>query len=153
MNFLAKYGRLALALAAIFLSGQAIGWMLAVRSSEAHQGVPTDPERWREQMLARLRKELQLTPEQEEPVRQYLANTAQRMQRDRDRAMFQIHLQLLKLHDELGPTLTPDQQKTLAESRRQLAQSLQLKFPELLRDTDRPKDFQDAPPFSDRPPP
>lgn len=153
MHVLAKYGRLALALAAIFLSGQAIGWLLAVRSSEAHQEVPSDPERWQEYMLARLREELKLTPEQEEPVRQRLAETAQRMQRDRDRALFQIHLQLLKLHDELGPTLTPDQQKTLAESRRKLTQSIRQKFPKLLRDTDRPKDFQDAPPLSERPPP
>ncbi len=150
---LSKYGRLALALAAIFLSGQAIGWLLAVRTSEARLEVPSDPQRWREHMLARLRDDLKLTPEQETVVGQHLATTAERMKRDRDRALFQIHLQLLKLHDELGPTLTVDQQKTLAESRRKLAESVQQKFPELLRDTERPPGFQEAPPPSDRPPP
>ena len=138
----AKYGKIALALAAIFLSGQAIGWMLAWHSSDARHEAPSDPQRWTEHMLERLQKDLDLTPEQMGPIRTELMATAQQMERQRELALFQIHLQLLKLHDDLSIKLSSEQQKRLAQSRAKLAESTKVKFPRLLRETDAPADIK-----------
>jgi hypothetical protein len=139
---LRKYGKIALALVAIFASGQVLGWMLALNSCEARHDTPADASKWSEQMLARLEGDLDLRPDQIEPVRKQLDSAAGRMQRQRDLALFQIYLELLKLHDDLAPNLTPDQQKRLDKSRVKLRQSTQDKFPQLLRDTTLPPEFK-----------
>jgi hypothetical protein len=144
---LRKYGKIALALVAIFASGQIIGWMLALNSCEARHDVPPDASKWSAQMLSRLEGDLDLRGDQIEPIRKQLDSVATRMQRQRDLALFQIHLELLKLHDDLAPSLTPDQQKKLYRSRQNLRQSTQDKFPQLLRDTTLPPEFKpQAPP-------
>lgn len=148
-SLLTKYGKIALALAAIFLSGQVIGWMLALHSCEARQEVAASPERWSDQMLARLQDDLKLTAEQAPAVRGKLDAVSSRMQHTRDSALFQIHLELLKLHDDLSPDLQPEQQKKLAASRQKLAQSTAEKFPQLMRDTALPPELKgDAAPAS-----
>jgi hypothetical protein len=71
------------------------------------------------------------TPE----VKAKLDAVSSRMKQKRDSALFQIHLELIKLHDDLAPGLSPDQKKKLALSRRKLVESTGRKFPDLLRDT------------------
>jgi hypothetical protein len=134
----AKYGKIALALAAIFLSGQVIGWMLALHSCEARPEVPADPQRWSDQMMIRLHDDLGLTADQSPAVRAKLESVSARMKQKRDSALFQIHLELIKLHDDLSPELSPGQREKLARSRRKLVQSTGEKFPELMRDTAMP---------------
>lgn len=134
-RFLAKYGKIALALAAIFLSGQVIGWMLALHSCEARQQVAVETDRWSDQMMARLQDDLRLTGKQAPEVKAKLEAASSRMQHKRDSALFQIHLELIKLHDDLAPGLSPDQRKKLAASRQKLVESTGAKFPGLLRET------------------
>ena len=141
-GFLAKYGKIALALAAIFLSGQVIGWMLALHSCDARQQVAVDTERWSDQMMARLRDDLGLTEDQAPEVKAKLEAVSSRMQQKRDSALFQIHLELIKLHDDLAPGLDPAQRKKLAASRRKLVESTSAKFPDLLRETSVPAEVQ-----------
>ena len=150
-SLLQKYGKIALALVAIFASGQVIGWMLALNSCEAHHGAPAEAPKWSAEMLSRLDGDLELRPDQIDPVRQQLDSAASRMQRQRDLALFQIHLELLKLHDDMAPNLTPDQQKKLAKSRVKLRESIQAKFPQLLRDTALPPEFKPQSPESTTP--
>ena len=137
-GLLAKYGKIALALVAIFLSGQVIGWMLALHSCEARQQVPPDQERWADQMMVRLQKDLKLSEAQESAVRARLDAVSSRLQQKRDSALFQIYLELIKLHDDLAPGMNADQQKELAISRKRLVDALRQKFPDLLRETDVP---------------
>jgi hypothetical protein len=134
-GFIAKYGKIALALAAIFLSGQVIGWMLALHSCEARQPVTTDTERWSDQMMARLQDDLDLTPGQAPEVRAQLEAVSSRMKQKRDSALFQIYLELVKLHDDMAPGMTPEQKIKLASSRKKLIESINSKFPDLLRAT------------------
>jgi hypothetical protein len=141
-GFLAKYGKIALALVAIFLSGQVMGWMLALHSCEARPPAEVDSDRWSERMMSRLQDDLQLSPEQVPSVRGQLDAVSSRMKGKRDAALFQIHLELIKLHDDLAAGLNPAQQKKLAESRRDLVDSTEAKFPELLRGTTVPPDVR-----------
>jgi hypothetical protein len=134
-GFFTKYGKIALALVAIFLSGQVIGWMLALHSCEARQQVAVDTERWSDEMMARLQDDLGLNKNQARGVKTKLDAASSRMQQKRDSALFQIHLELIKLHDDLAPGLTPEQQKKLAASRKKLVESTSVKFPDLLRET------------------
>ena len=142
-GFITKYGKIALALAAIFLSGQVIGWMLALHSCEARQQAAPDTERWSDQMMARLQEDLALSDTQAPAVKLKLDAVSSRMKQKRDSALFQIHLELIKLHDDLAPGLTPEQQKKLAQSRRKLVLSTVAKFPELLRDTALPPEIRE----------
>jgi hypothetical protein len=89
---------------------------------------------WTDEMLARLVDDLDLTPVQVTDVRRQLSSTARQMQHDRDRAMFQIHVQILKLHDDLGNLVTADQKPRLERSRREVLESIRQKFPQFLSD-------------------
>jgi len=149
LSLITKYGKLALALIAIFLSGQAIGWMLAWHSCEARPHVPADPDRWAAHMMARLREDLRLSDAQVPAVQARLDAASSKLQHTRDAALFQIHLELIKLHDDLVPGLTEDQKNKLATSRRNLVDSTAAKFPEFLRRTAVPP----APPESTTPTP
>jgi hypothetical protein len=85
-------------------------------------------------MLSRLEADLDLTPAQSATIRQQLLSSSRQMQRERDRAMFQIYLQLLKLHDDLAPSVTDKQKVRLEVSRRDLLESIKRKFPQFLSD-------------------
>jgi hypothetical protein len=131
-----KYGKIALALVAIFLSGQAIGWMLATHRSEGRSTPPSaDSDQWTREMLARLRSDLELTDAQVKAIEPRLRETSQQIQQERDRAMFQIHLHLVKLHDDLAPSVTPEQKIKLDRSRQNLIELMKRKFPHFLRDS------------------
>lgn len=142
---LRRYGQIALAMFAIFLSGQAIGWMLASQACHARQQSelpPGDAHAWADQMLLRLQEDLELAPGQIAPVKQRLQSHSRRIERERHRALFHIHLQLLELHDELREGLSEEQQKRLAASRQNLLQSLQEKFSDLLSDPQLQPEFK-----------
>lgn len=143
-TFFSKYGKIALAWAAIFLSGQVIGWVLAWHSCDARQAVAADTERWSAQMMARLQEDLELDDDQVTTVKSKLDLTSARLQQKRDAAMFQIHLELLKLHDDLAHGLTESQRKKLAISRQKLIDLTRRKFPELLRGTEVPPEVREA---------
>ncbi len=130
--FFQKYGRIALALLLIFASGQVVGWVLALRSCQASTPAQTDTDVWAQDMLARLRTELDLQPDQLQRAETALVGRTKKIERERDRAMLQIHLELLKLHDDLEPGLTPPQKIKLADSRKKLRESINRKFASLL---------------------
>ncbi|MFN0130521.1 MAG: hypothetical protein ACKV19_27995 [Verrucomicrobiales bacterium] len=143
-TFFSKYGKIALAWAAIFLSGQVIGWVMAWHSCDARQAVAADTERWSAQMMARLQEDLELGDDQVITVKSKLDLTSARLEQKRDAAMFQIHLEILKLHDDLSPGLTESQRKKLAISRQKLIDSMRQKFPELLSGTEVPPEVPEA---------
>ncbi|MGI8604589.1 MAG: hypothetical protein ACR2OZ_16580 [Verrucomicrobiales bacterium] len=134
-DFMRKYGRIALALIIIFLSGQGVGWMLASRSCHGNPApAPTDSQEWSGQMLARLTDDLDLREQQAAPVRARLNETSLKMAQERDRAMFRIYLQLFKLHDDLTPEIDAKQKIRLDRSRKALLQSIKQRFPQFLSD-------------------
>jgi hypothetical protein len=131
-----KYGKIALALLAIFASGQAIGWMLATHPCQGG-GTPaaSASEQWTQEMLARLKSDLDLTDAQVQPIEARLRETAQQIQHERDRAMLQIDLELVKLHDDLSSAVTPEQKIRLDQSRKNLVELIRRKYPQFLRDS------------------
>jgi hypothetical protein len=132
--FLRKYGTIGFSILLIFLSGQGIGWMLATHNCQGTPPPTVDADKWTEEMLSRLVEDLDLGPDQAVGVRRQLSNTASQMQHERDRAMFQIHLQILRLHDDLESSVTPGQKPRLQQSRQEVIESIRRKFPQFLSD-------------------
>ena len=104
---------LVVTLTALFAAGVGTGYFLGRKSTvigvtsttqaSSNQGMMTD---WWQRSLNRLSGDLQLTEEQKNSVRPMLQHTANQMFLNRDRALFQIHLELLSFHDTLGRTGT-----------------------------------------------
>lgn len=96
---------------------------------------------WWQRALDRLSDDLKLTDAQKDSVRPLLQHSAQQMFLNRDRAMFQIHLELLAFHDSLGRTATlldASQKSRLDTLRARLRQRIESQFPQFLKDTPLP---------------
>ncbi len=144
MNLPASYALLSLSLASIFAAGGAVGYWLGKGTPAAPAGIEavigtaagaTSPEQWAGQAFDGLAGELKLTENQRSRIRPYLAATAGHVFLERDRALLQMHLRLLEVHDALGKesALTPVQQKRLAQSRGRLKASILSRFSGLLK--------------------
>lgn len=137
-----EHWRIAAALAAIFLGGQVFGYVLATRDRERppaavepavpDPGTADDPTEWTGAVVARLSDELALRPEQAAAIEPLVQSTALKVARQRQRTLFQIHLQLLELHDELDPLLDSDQQDRLRLARKELETTIRERFAPLL---------------------
>ncbi len=134
---------LALSLGGIFAAGGAVGYWVGRGEIAAPIGLEdaigsapgASPQRWAEQALERLAGDLQLTGEQRLAVQPHLEVAADRIFRERDRALLQMHLRLLEVHDTLARELglEPGQAKRLAQSRAKLKASILARFASLLQ--------------------
>jgi len=137
-RFIQHYGLLGLSLAALFASGVGIGRYAAPRPQPAPPpAVETSgsSEAWGTAASRGLVQDLQLDASQELKVRQQLEPVAVAIYADQERALFQMHLRLLELHDTLAKqgTLDARQLGRLAASRAQLKDLIIRKFPRSVR--------------------
>ncbi len=131
----AQHCKIGAALLAIFLSGQGLGFVVA--SLVDREKVPAPPEiaspspaptTWADDALDRLRADLELTAAQEAALRPVLDDTGAKVVHQRERALFQIHLQLLAAHDDMDGLLNPDQRAKLQASRDSLRRRIDERF-------------------------
>ena len=138
-RFLQSYGIIVLSLVALFASGVFVGRMTA---PVAHAGSPSttespsSPEAWVETASRGLIRDLKLDEAQQVLVRQQLGTAAGAIFSDQERALFQMHLRLLELHDVMAKSasLSESQLQRLAQSRSKLKELIIRKFPNRVRD-------------------
>ena len=144
MNRTLQRGKVALALLVILASGIALGWYgHDVRKAPGAANPPANntadaARHWTERAMVTLGQELQLTAEQEQKIRPLLQEVSRKMDLDRERALFQLHLQVLRVHDELRPQLRPDQVPALDAMSLRLQQDIKRRFAPLLKDPAQP---------------
>jgi hypothetical protein len=123
------------ALLLIFLGGQVFGYVLGARNAHPESG-PSPSEiaaqGWSEKALLALQKSLNLNEEQMKMARPILDSTGEKIVKERQRALFQIHLYALSVHDDLWAALEPDQQAKLRKSRKRTKQTIEKRFSSLL---------------------
>ena len=142
MNPFPSYALLAVSLGGIFAAGGTVGYFVG---KEAPAVTPAgdavigtapgaSPELWAGQAFENLAGDLQLTESQRGKVRPYIEATAERVFGERERALFQMHLRLLEVHDALAreTVLTEAQRKRLAQSRAKLKASIVGRFAGIL---------------------
>ena len=140
MNRTLQRGKVALALLVILASGIAVGWYgheirkTSVEEPPRMNNTADAATHWTDRAMVTLSHELQLTPEQQQKVRPVLQEASRKMDLDRERALFQLHLQVLRVHDELRPHLRPDQVSALERMSLRLRQDIKLRFAPLLKD-------------------
>ena len=143
VNLLPSYALLAVSLGSIFAAGGAVGYFIGkdttapTSPAEALSSIApgASPEQWAGQAFDNLASELALTDAQRGKVRPYLTATAERVFLERDRALLQMHLRLLEVHDTLATesALTEPQKKRLAASRAKLKASILGRFAGILK--------------------
>ncbi len=143
MNALPSYTLLAMSLGGIFVAGGAVGYFVgkgitppAPALEQVIGTAPgTSPEQWAGQAFDSLAGDLKLTEAQRGEVRPYLDATAERVFVERDRALLQMHLRLLEVHDALTreAMLNDAQKKRLAQSRAKLKASILGRFAGILK--------------------
>jgi hypothetical protein len=138
-QILQRYGILVLSLLGLFASGLWIGRMTSPRPEQAAQtavDTPSGPDAWVAAASRGLANDLQLDDAQQQQVRQKLNPVAAAIFSDQERALFQMHLRLLELHDTLAKegSLNAQQIKRLATSRAKLKNLIIRKFPRLVRE-------------------
>lgn len=134
-----SYWIVAGALLLIFCAGQGIGFLWAARLAD--RDAQTDPatawsERWAEQTLGTLRNDLNLTESQTAAIEPLLQSTGNRIWKERRRALFQIHLNILEVHDEIEKHLADNQINGIIRSREMLQTRIQREFPEIIENMD-----------------
>lgn len=144
MNRTLQRGKVALALLVIFASGIAVGWYghdarkAAIDTAPPANNSADAARHWTERAMSTLSQELQLTAEQERKIRPLLQEASRKMDLDRERALFQLHLQVLRVHDEMRHQLRPDQVPALDRMRVRLQQDIKRRFAPLLNDPAQP---------------
>ena len=144
MSPLPSYTLLALSLGGIFAAGGTVGYFVGKRPVPTTDPVistigstnNTSPQQWADQAFENLAGDLKLTGIQRSKMRPFLLAAADRVFMERDRALFQMHLRLLEVHDTLAreSNLDPPQQKRLKQSRDKLKASISARFADILRD-------------------
>ena len=144
MNRTLQRGKVALALLVILASGIAVGWFgHDVRKPPVEPAPPVNhtadaATHWTDRAMVTLSRELQLTAEQQQQVRPVLQEASRKMDLDRERALFQLHLQVLRVHDALRPHLQPEQVPALERMSLRLRQDIKTRFAPLLKDPAHP---------------
>ena len=132
---------LAACLGTLFASGLAIGYRLgeqrAATASVSAADTTVSPDDWTTRACDALQHDLALSPEQSDRVRSHLTEASQGIFLDRERALLQIHLRILEVHDVLArdPSLNDQQKLRLKTSRAKLRSLITSKFADLLRDS------------------
>jgi hypothetical protein len=132
-----------LALIGIFACGGVTGWFAhRAGQNQATAATPSTDQAagssWTDRAMLTLTRELQLTPEQTASIRPLLTEAAGRMDLDKERALFQLHMQVLKAHDEMRPLLRPDQVPALERMRERLKSDIKQRFSAFLKDPTQP---------------
>ena len=144
MNRTLQRAKVALALLVILASGIGVGWFagearrMPSESPPAAGSIPPAAALWTDRALKTLSQELHLTAAQEQQIRPVLQDASVKMDLDRERALFQLHLQVLKVHDEMLPFLRPEQVPALERMRQRLQQDIKRRFANLLNDSAQP---------------
>lgn len=144
MNRTLQRGKVALALLVLFASGIGLGWFgrelgkAPAQLAAAAESPPAAAANWTKRAMATLSRELHLTAEQEQQIRPLLRQTAVSLDLDRERALFQLHLQVLRVHDAMRPHLRPDQLPALEQMRLRLQQDIKRRFAAILNDPSQP---------------
>lgn len=138
-----SYGLLVISLSGIFAAGGTVGYFMGKDSRPAADPVTgligTAPgvsaETWADQAFESLAGDLKLTAEQRQKVRPYLASAAGSIFVERDRALLQMHLRLLEVHDSLTREMSLDtaQKRRLTASRAKLKAFILSRFALLLK--------------------
>jgi hypothetical protein len=137
-RILRVYGVLVVSLVALFVSGVSIGRLTSPKPSlPASSGADaaTEPQSWVAIASRGLVRDLGLDETQEREMVQHLEPVAAALYRDQERALFQMHLRLLGLHDTLAKDagLDESQLRRLAVSRAKLKGLIIDKFPRMVR--------------------
>ncbi|MEI7911551.1 MAG: hypothetical protein WCK77_18105 [Verrucomicrobiota bacterium] len=144
MNRTLQRGKVALALLVILASGIAVGWFgrearkTPVEAAPPAHNTADAATHWTDRAMVTLGQELQLTAEQAQTIRPLLQEASRKMDLDRERALFQLHLQVLRVHDELRPHLRADQVPALERMSLRLQQDIKTRFAPLLKDPAHP---------------
>ena len=144
MNRTLQRGKVALALLVILASGIGLGWFAhAARKlppeTTPPTGNPTETaSHWTDRAMTTLTRELHLTAEQQRQIHPLLQEASGKLDLDRERALFQLHMQVLKVHDEMRPHLQPDQVPALERMRLRLQDDIKRRFAPLLKDPAQP---------------
>ena len=144
MNRTLQRAKVALALLVIFASGIGLGWF--TRDAQKPPADPTPPadnqaaaaSHWTDHAMTTLTRELHLTADQQRDIRPLLQDASGKLDLDRERALFQLHLQVLKVHDDMRPFLQPDQLHALDRMKARLQDDIKRSFSALLKDPAHP---------------
>jgi hypothetical protein len=133
MSFTAA--KIASGLSAVFLGGGGVGYYLANSPAPAPPTTVSSGAVWSADILGRLTRDLGLTPEQQVVFARALDEAGQQIADQRERSLFQIHLEVLAVHDRLldiPGELAPAQESRLKKSRDLLQQTISERFSSLL---------------------
>lgn len=138
-TILPPYWKVYAALLVIFASGSTLGYVTGQRNTAppatalpAPPAVDDATSQWADKALDGLGATLALTPEQAAALRPVLERTGKKVFRQRDRALFQIYLEVLSVHDEIAPYLEPGQQKILAKGKENMHLIIESRFKSLI---------------------
>jgi hypothetical protein len=121
------------ALIVILACGYGLGHMVASRrGAELPPVVPVAS--LEEETLVSLRAALDLTPAQEELIRDDLRAVTGEVFDTRERAVLEYHLHMVRLHDRIAPKLDKRQQEILMKNRERLQLTIENRFSSLLRE-------------------
>jgi hypothetical protein len=141
---------LALSLCSLFAAGLGGGYFWGKRDAavaapiqakttpEAAAAVPGD---WWKRALDRLASDLQLKQQQRQIVEPMLQRSADKVFVSRDRALFQMHLELLAFHEQLAAApdlLDGSQRQRVVSMSQKLRAQIQQQFPQFLKDSEFP---------------
>ena len=129
-----KLWKVIAALLVIFGAGQGFGFMLASRIAPNPTPAPqkTWTDNWVEETIAQLQTELNLSDPQVAAIEPSLRETGNSIRAERQRALFQIHLNILEVHAQIDGHLTEAQKVKLQKSHDQLKRRIQRQFPEIM---------------------
>lgn len=123
---------LAASLAALFVSGIAIGRLTARGAPAAAK--PVQSTTWADAASGTLAADLQFDASQQQQADAILAAVGSALNEDKENALFTMYLRMLKVHDAIdsGVTLSAAQSARLAASRGRLKNLIIERFPQKL---------------------
>ncbi len=127
---------IALCLPVLFGSGVALGWVLGQRSTPPTTLPPTPSPTatatdWAHLAHTSFTRKMRLTPSEAQTAQPILLATAERIFQDRERDQLTLHLQVLKLHDDLAAAI-PAKALQIKASQELLRSAIMKKFHNIL---------------------